>query len=91
MGSSELVEELAHLGFTLMIFYLGWWPDSEDCETWLEWWLVWRYLVALVIVADYAALLGHPRMHTFFTGLQSQPGCILILEELDGEDLQLLL
>jgi len=87
----EFIGELSYLSLILMIFCLGWWPDSIDFETWLEWWLIRRYLVALVLMADHAALLGYPRMHVLLAGLQSWSGCILILNKLDSKDLQLLI
>ena len=69
MGSSEFIGELSHLSLTLMISYLGWWPNSINFEAWLEWRFIWRYFVAPVIVADHMALLVYPKMHIFFTGL----------------------
>ena len=86
----EFIGELSYLSLILMIFCLGWWPNSIDFETWLEWWLIRRYLVALVLMADHAALLGYPRMHVLLARLLSWYGCIFLLNELDREDLQLL-
>ena len=74
-----------------MIFCPGRWSHSKDSEVWLEWWLARRYLVAPVVMIDYPALFGHPRMHVLLVGLKPWPGCILILKQLDYEDLQLLL
>ena len=87
----EFIGELSYLSLILMILCLGWWPNSIDFETWLEWWLIRRYLVALVLMADHAALLGYPRMNVLLAGLQSWSGCILILNKLDSKDLQLFL
>ena len=87
----EFIGELSYLSLILMIFCLGWWPNSIDFETWLEWWLIRRYLVALVLMADHAALLGYPIMHVLLAGLQSWSGCILILNKLNSKDLQLFL
>ena len=90
MSFCKLIGKFPYLRLVLTIFRSCWWHHSKDCEAWLEWQLIRRYLVAPVVVADYPALLCHPRVHIFFVGLKSWPGCILVLEQLDRKDLQFL-
>ena len=90
MSFCKLIGKFPYLRLVLIIFRSCWWPHSKDCEAWLEWQLIRRYLVAPVVVADYPALLCHPRVHIFFVGLKSWPGCILVLKQLDRKDFQFL-
>ena len=91
MSFCKLIEKFLYLILVLIVFRSGRWSNSKDCEAWLEWWLIRRYLVTPVIVADYSALLRHPRMHILLIGLKPRPRCMFVLKQLDCEDLQFLL
>ena len=60
MSFCKLIGKFPYLSLVLMIFCPGRWSHSKECEAWLEWRLIRRYLVAPVIVADYPALLCYP-------------------------------
>ena len=91
MSFCKLIGKFLYLRLVLIVFRFGRWSYSKDCEAWLEWSLIRRYLVAPVIMADYSALLCHLRMHILLIGLKPRPRCMFVLEQLDCEDLQFLL
>src|SRR6185436_10170459 len=55
MSFCKLIGKFPYLRLVLIIFRSCWWSHSKDCEAWLEWQLIRRYLVAPVVMVDYPA------------------------------------